>query len=164
MLIPYFLSIFTSSVYIINRHLSAVQFANLFPNLLLTYWLHDGFLYYIVPLTFMNLPFCYEYVFLSLVSSYSILVHCYLQLWVICCHSCCCSVTKSNRLLCNLMDCSLPGSSVHWSSQARILDWAAISFLRGSSWPRDRTCISHDSCIGRWILYLSHQRSLGHTF
>ena len=142
MLIPYFLSIFTSSVYIINRHLSAVQFANLSPNLWLTYRLHDGFLYCTVPLTFMNLPFCYEYVFLSLVSSYSILVHCYLQLWVICC----CSVTKSHLLLCNLMDCSLPGSSVHWSSQARILDWAAISFPRGSSWPWDRTCISHDSC------------------
>ena len=49
------------------------------------------------------------------------------------------------------MDCSLPGSSVHGISQARRLEWVAISFSRGSSWPRDRT---HVSCIGRWwVLY-----------
>ena len=35
-----------------------------------------------------------------------------------------------------LMDCSLPGSSVHRTSQARILEWVAISFSRISSWPR----------------------------
>ena len=55
------------------------------------------------------------------------------------------------------MDCSLPGSSVHGISQARILEWVAISFSRGSSWPRNQT---HDSYIGRWIfsffLPLSH--------
>ena len=38
--------------------------------------------------------------------------------------------------LCNLMDCSLPGSFVHGISQARILEWVAISGFRGSSWPR----------------------------
>ena len=48
------------------------------------------------------------------------------------------------------MDCSLPGSSVHGISQTRILAWVPISFSRGSSRPRDRTCVS---CIGRWILY-----------
>ena len=48
------------------------------------------------------------------------------------------------------MDCSLLDSSVHGISQARILEWVAISFSRGSSWSRDRTCFS---CIGRWILY-----------
>ena len=48
------------------------------------------------------------------------------------------------------MDCRLPGSSVHGISQARILEWVAIPFSRGSSRPRDRTRIS---CIGRWILY-----------
>ena len=36
------------------------------------------------------------------------------------------------------MDCSLPYSSVHGISQARILEWVAISSSRGSSWPRDR--------------------------
>ena len=45
------------------------------------------------------------------------------------------------------MDCSLPGSSVHGILQARILEWVAISFFRGSSQPRYRTCISCDSCI-----------------
>ena len=37
--------------------------------------------------------------------------------------------------------------------QARILDWVAISFSRGSSWPSDRTHVSHVSCIGRRIRY-----------
>ena len=54
------------------------------------------------------------------------------------------------QLFCNPMDCSLPGSSVHGISQARILEWVAISFSRGSSWPRDWT---HISCIGRQVLY-----------
>ena len=40
------------------------------------------------------------------------------------------------------MDCSPPGSSVHGSLQARILEWVAIPFSRESSWPRDGTCIS----------------------
>ena len=38
--------------------------------------------------------------------------------------------------LCDPMDSSLPGSSVHWIFQARVLEWAAISFSRGSSQPR----------------------------
>ena len=41
------------------------------------------------------------------------------------------------------MDCSLPGSSVHGILQARILEWVAISSSRGSSPPRDRTCVSY---------------------
>ena len=36
---------------------------------------------------------------------------------------------------------------------ARILEWAAISFSRGSSQPRDQTRISYISCISRWVLY-----------
>ena len=55
--------------------------------------------------------------------------------------------------LCNSMDCSLPGSSVHGLSQARILEWVAISFSRESSQPRDWSHISCVSWIGRWILY-----------
>ena len=51
--------------------------------------------------------------------------------------------------LCDLMDCSPTGFSVHGILQAR-LEWAAISFSRGPSQPRDQTCISH---IGRQILY-----------
>ena len=50
---------------------------------------------------------------------------------------------------CDPMDCNPPGSSVHDISQARILEWVAISFSRGSSQPRDLTCIS---CIaGRFF-------------
>ena len=40
-------------------------------------------------------------------------------------------------------DCSLPGSSIHGIFQARVLEWVAISYSRGSSWPRDRTQVSH---------------------
>ena len=42
----------------------------------------------------------------------------------------------------DLMDCSLPGCSVHGIFQARVLEWGAISFSRGPSWPRDRTQVS----------------------
>ena len=48
-------------------------------------------------------------------------------------------VTQSCLTLCNPMDCSLPGSSVHGIFQARVLEWVAISFSRGSSWSRDWT-------------------------
>ena len=55
--------------------------------------------------------------------------------------------------LCDPMDSSPPGSSAHDILQARILVWVAISSSRGSSQPRDWTCISCVSCFGRWILY-----------
>ena len=45
--------------------------------------------------------------------------------------------------LCDPMDCSPPGSSVHGILQARILEWVAIPFSRGSSQPRDRTLVSY---------------------
>ena len=48
---------------------------------------------------------------------------------------------------CNLMDCSLPGFSVHGILQARILEWVAISFSRGASQCRDWTQASH--IVGR---------------
>ena len=54
---------------------------------------------------------------------------------------------------------SLPGSSIHGISQARMLEWVAVSFSRGSSQPRDGTHISGGSCIGKWIL--DHLRHLG---
>ena len=63
----------------------------------------------------------------------------------LCC--CCCSVTQLCLTLCNAMDCSPPGSSVHKISQTRTLEWAAISFSKGTSLPRDQTCISCVSCI-----------------
>ena len=52
-------------------------------------------------------------------------------------------IAQSCLTLCNTMDCSSPGSSVHEIFQARILDWVAISFSRGSSEPRDRTRVSY---------------------
>ena len=51
------------------------------------------------------------------------------------------------------MVCSPPGSSVHGILQARILQWVAISFSRGSSWPRDWTQVSNSSCIMQVDLY-----------
>ena len=66
--------------------------------------------------------------------------------------SCVCAKSLQSCLtLCNPMDCSLPGSSVHWSLQSRILEWVAISPCRGSYWLRDRTCFSYISWIGRWF-------------
>ena len=54
--------------------------------------------------------------------------------------------------LCDPMDCSLPGSSVHGIFQARVLEWVAISLSRGSSWPRDRTRVSRivGRCFTSW--------------
>ena len=50
--------------------------------------------------------------------------------------------TQSCLTLCDSMDCSLPGSTVHGIFQAIALEWIAISFSRGSSQPRDRTRVS----------------------
>ena len=70
---------------------------------------------------------------------------------------CVCVHAQPCPTLCDPMDCSPPGSSIHGISQARILEWVAISYSRGSSRPRDQT---HISCIGKRIcLSLSH---LGH--
>ena len=58
------------------------------------------------------------------------------------------------------MDCSLPGSSVHGISQARILEWIVISFSRGSSWPRNQTWVS---CIeGRFFTVWATRESIAY--
>ena len=54
---------------------------------------------------------------------------------------CCHLVTQLCLTLCNPMDCSLLGSSVHGIFQVRILEWVAVYFSRGSSGPRNRTHI-----------------------
>ena len=59
-------------------------------------------------------------------------------------------VTRSRPTVCDPVDCSPPGSSVRRIFQARILEQVASTFSRGSSQPRDRTCVS---CIGREILH-----------
>ena len=58
-----------------------------------------------------------------------------------------CSIALPYATLCDAMDCSLPGSSIHGIIPARILEWVANSYSRGSSWPRDWTCVSWGSCI-----------------
>ena len=68
-------------------------------------------------------------------------------------------VAQSCPTLYDPMDCNLLGSCVHGIFQARILEWIAIPFLRGSYWPRDWTQVS---CIaGRFFYHLSHWGSPG---
>ena len=55
--------------------------------------------------------------------------------------------------LCNPIDSSLPGSSVHGISQARILEWDAMLSSRESSQPRDQNWVSYVSSIGKRVLY-----------
>ena len=57
-------------------------------------------------------------------------------------HAHTCEVTQSCPTLCDPMGCSLQGSSVHGIFQARVLEWVAISFSRGSSQLRDRSRVS----------------------
>ena len=59
----------------------------------------------------------------------------------------CVWVAQSCATLCDSMGCSPPGFSVHGILQARILEWIAITFFRGSSWPRDWTWV-FSFCIG----------------
>ena len=68
-------------------------------------------------------------------------------------------VAQSCPTLCNPVDCSLPGSSVHGILQARILEWVAISFSRGSSRPRDQTQVSHigGGRFNLWATREAHQ-------
>ena len=54
---------------------------------------------------------------------------------------------QSCLTLCDAMDCSLPGSSVHEILQARILEWVAMPSSRGSSQPRDQIWVSYLSCV-----------------
>ena len=63
-------------------------------------------------------------------------------------------VAQSCLTLCDPVDCSLPGSSVNGILQARILEWVAISFSRGSSHPRDRTHVSWITgrCFNLWAI------------
>ena len=69
-------------------------------------------------------------------------------------------VTQSYLTLCDPMDCSLPGSSVHGILKARILEWVAISSSSGSSQIRDQTHVSQVSCFDGQVLYYWHH--LGH--
>ena len=64
------------------------------------------------------------------------------RLWSNLCVCVCVLVAQSCLIVCDSTDYSLPGSSVHGIFQAKILDWVAIPFSRGSSQPRDQTLVS----------------------
>ena len=64
-------------------------------------------------------------------------------------------VAESCLTVCDPMDCSLPGSSVHGIFKARVPEWVAFSFSRGSSQPRDWTWVS--GLVGSYFYRLSHQ-------
>ena len=66
---------------------------------------------------------------------------------------CICAQPRSRVRLCDPVDCSPPGSSVPGIPQARILEWVATPFSRGSSRPGDQTRASCVSCIDRQVLY-----------
>ena len=67
------------------------------------------------------------------------------------------TTAQSCPTLCDPVDCSPPGSSVHGILQAGILQWVSISSPRGSPRPRDQACVF---CTGRQVLYhLSHQEA-----
>ena len=95
----------------------------------------------------------YTYIYISTLFKNSF------PIYIVCVCVCVFSVTQLYLTLCSPVDCSLLVSSVHGIIFARILKWVAISFSRGSSWPRAQTCISCGSYIGRQILY--HWANLG---
>ena len=68
-------------------------------------------------------------------------------------HCVCVWVIQSCPTFCDPMDYSMPGSSVHGILQARILEWVALPFSRGSSWPRDWSQVSHtgDRFFTIWV-------------
>ena len=76
----------------------------------------------------------------------------YLHAWVS-------EVAQSCLTLCNPINCSLPGSSIHGIFQARVLEWVAISFSRGSSQPRDWTQVSHIACR-RFTIWATREAQL----
>ena len=88
-----------------------------------------------------NMYDCITY-FLNFSSFWLILQSMILIMMVICLTACvhvCVLIPQLCLTLCDLMDCSLLGSSVHGILQAGILEWGAVSFSRGSSQPRDQT-------------------------
>ena len=102
-----------------------------------TYFTDSPVSCFILSLSFLSLHFIYIY------------LHTHTHT---CCY--CCLVARSCRL-CDPMDCSPPGSSVHGISQARILEWVAIFFSMGSSWLRDQTWIT---CIADTLLLSQYGR------
>ena len=82
-------------------------------------------------------------------------------------HTVCVCCAKSLQLcltLCNPMDCSLPGSSVHGILlKAKILEWVVVPSSRGSSQPRDGSHASYVSCTGRQVLVSTWEACIQHN-
>ena len=70
-------------------------------------------------------------------------------------HAVCVKWLHSCPTLCDPMDYSRPGSSVHGILQARMLERVAVPFSRGFSWPRDGTHVFCVCCISRWVVFLT---------
>ena len=66
---------------------------------------------------------------------------------------CSCLDAKSCPTLCDSMDFSLPGSSVHIISEARILKWIAIFLSKGCFWPRDKTHVYFLGGLHHWATW-----------
>ena len=64
-----------------------------------------------------------------------------------------CMQAQSCPSFCDPMDCSPPGSSIHGILHARILEWVAICYSRGSSEPRDRNRISCRQILYHWAAW-----------
>ena len=94
-----------------------------------------------------TLPFIYPFIHWRTLGLFPELSIC------VCGCVCVCSVSRLCPTLCDSMDYSPPGSSVHGLSQQEY--WSGLPFppSRGSFRPRDWTRVSCISCIGRWVLY-----------
>ena len=79
--------------------------------------------------------------------------------WILTGKRVCAQPLQSCLTLCDPVDCSPPGSSLHGHPQARILELVSMPSSRGPFQPRDPTCIFYISCIGRQVLY--HKCYLG---
>ena len=69
------------------------------------------------------------------------------------CYKACMLSHFSHVWLCDPVNYSLPGPSVHGISQARMLEWVVVPSSKGSFWLRDWVHVSCSSCIGRQVLY-----------
>ena len=83
----------------------------------------------------------YIYIFFHIAVHQKLMQHCKSTM-----HACMLSL-QSCPTLCDPVDCSPPGSSVHGILQDRVLEWVAMPSSRGSSWPRNGTWGSYASCI-----------------
>ena len=72
--------------------------------------------------------------------------------------------TQSCPTLCNSMDCSLPGSSVHEILQARVLERVVMPFSRRSSQLRDQICLFYVSCILKCVYIYKHTNGIHYCY